>query len=216
MTDMAVGGAARALLMRALVVLDAERGQNVGTRRDRAQPACSPASRAVASTAGLMLDAALWLASDAIGWPARLPVTMDDVAASGRTGVPMSQTRHDDRIVWREVLRAVSMLRAGDSVTVRFFEPGYPGRLMADADRLAHITYLDREDALVVSVRGRRWNDAGLEHIIEQPRSVMFDTLFAEAVQTVTIDATDGTRTIVTLHTHEIPREPSAPAAIDA
>ena len=116
---------------------------------------------------------------------------------------------------WRCFLEVLSRKQAGQAVTVQFVSAERGSQVVADGDPLSHITYVDREDVLVVCVASVGADHVGREHIIEHPYTIIFDPPSPGAVRRIDIEGTDGARTVVTLHSdsgHGSDRRPTGRA----
>ena len=101
---------------------------------------------------------------------------------------------------WRGFLEVLTAKRAGQAVSVQFVSAERQGRLVADRDPLSHITYLERDDVLVVCVTSAGADHVGREHIIEQPQQIIVDGSSPSTVRRIDIQGAEGARTQITLH----------------
>ena len=115
----------------------------------------------------------------------------------------MHQLRQPVRQEWRRFLDAITQGEEGQPVTVEIVSAELGSRVEADRLPLSYVSYDDRDDVVVVAVRGGDASEDRLDHIVENPWKILFDPPSPDAVRRIDIEGPDGAHTLVTLHDRE-------------
>jgi hypothetical protein len=79
------------------------------------------------------------------------------------------QIEQPSRLEWHDAFEVIISQSTGQPVTVQFLSAATASELIAHNDPLAYITYLDKDDVVVVCLRSVGDDHIGREHIIEHP-----------------------------------------------
>ena len=118
----------------------------------------------------------------------------------------MSQPqRQPVRQEWRWFLGLLTQSAAGELATIEIVGPEVGTQVEAEHLPLDDITYDDRDETVVVSLRERDGDGIALRRIVENPWKITFDPPLPETVHTMDIEGGDGVHTLVTLHARPAP-----------
>jgi len=117
----------------------------------------------------------------------------------------MSQQMQPVRQEWKGFLDTVSREMEGEPVTIEILTPGTESKVEADRLPLAYISYDDRDEVMIVSVREPQSSDPVLDHMVQNPWRILFEPPSPDAVRTIDVEGADGVHTVVTLHGRELP-----------
>lgn len=111
------------------------------------------------------------------------------------------QTIHErPRAEWHQMLDELTMVRAGDDVTIELLDTEFGDNFEAERLPLAYIEYDEHEDMVSVAVGGRDGRyPVVLRHSIEHPTSILTDSRPPMLPLTVQIVGGDGSETLVTV-----------------
>ena len=115
------------------------------------------------------------------------------------------QMRQPVRQEWRGFLDNVTRELEGEPVTIEVVTAELGSRVEADRLPLSFISYDEKDEVVIVSVRSRDGGDSVLEHMVQNPWKILFDPPSPGAVRTIDVEGADGAHTLVTLHGRELP-----------
>ena len=120
---------------------------------------------------------------------------------------PPRVPRQPVRQEWKWFLGRLTQSAAGGLTTLEVVGPEVGTQVEADRLPLDDITYDDREETIVVSLREAHGDGIALRRIIENPWTIIFDPPLPEDVHTLDIEGGDGVHTLMTLHARPSPAE---------
>jgi hypothetical protein len=101
---------------------------------------------------------------------------------------------------WHELLDELTVVRAGDDVTIELLDAEFGDEVEAERMPLAYIEYDEHADEASVAVGGRDGRyPVVLRHSIEHPTSILTDSKPPMLPFTVQIVGADGSETLVTV-----------------
>ena len=117
------------------------------------------------------------------------------------------QMRQPVRQEWKGFLDSVSREAEGQPVTIEIVTAETGSQIEADRLPLSYISYDEKDEVVIVSVREPDSSDPVLDHIVQNPWKILFDPPSPGAVKTIDIEGADGAHTLVTLHGREMPED---------
>jgi hypothetical protein len=115
------------------------------------------------------------------------------------------QMRQPVRQEWRMFLDTVTKEQEGEPVTVEIVSAELGSQVEADRLPLFMMSFDDKDEVFIVSVKGAHTQDPVLEHIVQNPWKIVVDPPSPGSVRTIDVEGADGAHTLVTLHGREIP-----------
>src|SRR5215467_4036030 len=96
------------------------------------------------------------------------------------------QMRQPVRQEWRGFLDTVTEETEGEPVTIEVVTAELGSRVEADRLPLAFINYDEKDEAVIVSLRGREGEEETvLEHMVKNPWKILFDPPSPDTVRTI-------------------------------
>lgn len=114
-------------------------------------------------------------------------------------------SRQPVRQEWRWFLGLLTKDAAGALTTVEVVSQEDGARVEAESLPLDDITYDERDETVVLSLRSLDGGGIALRHMVHNPWKIIFDPPHPEQVHTVDIEGGDGAHTIVTLQGRPTP-----------
>jgi hypothetical protein len=116
------------------------------------------------------------------------------------TAAPMiKQIEQPGRLEWHDAFEVITSQSTGQPVTVQFLSAATASELIARNDPPAYITYLDKDDVVVVCLRSVGDDHIGREHSIEHPDRIIFDPPSTRTARRIQIQDVHGARTLIAL-----------------
>jgi hypothetical protein len=117
------------------------------------------------------------------------------------------QMRQPVRQEWKGFLDIVSRETEGQPVTIEVVTAETGSQVEADGLPLSYISYDDKDDVVIVSVREPDSSDPVLDHIVQSPWKILFDPPSPGSVRSIDIEGADGAHTLVTFQGQESPED---------
>jgi hypothetical protein len=117
------------------------------------------------------------------------------------------QMRQPVRQEWKGFLDIVSRETEGQPVTIEIVTAESGSQVEADGLPLSYISYDEKDEVVIVSVREPDSSDPVLDHIVQNPWNILFDPPLPGSVRTIDIEGADGAHTLVTFHGRESPED---------
>jgi hypothetical protein len=117
------------------------------------------------------------------------------------------QMRQPVRQEWKGFLDIVSRETEGEPVTIEIVTAETGSQVEADGLPLSYISYDEKDEVVIVSVREPDSSDPVLDHIVQNPWKIVFDPPSPASVRTIDIEGADGAHTLVTFHGRESPED---------
>jgi hypothetical protein len=117
------------------------------------------------------------------------------------------QMRQPVRQEWKGFLDIVTRDTEGQPVTIEVVTAETGSQVEADGLPLSYISYDDKDDVVIVSVREPDSSDPVLDHIVQNPWKILFDPPSPASVRSIDIEGADGAHTLVTFQGRESPED---------